>query len=100
MNKSSLLLKNILQNAKTLQLLTMNIKTESIYKVIKMPSWKAWGDTYSFIKRGGGAQALKVRVAEFPWLEVKNISWENVCNQSKSLHDTGLISQLEISKSI
>ncbi len=29
---SSLLLKNILQNTQTLQLFTMNIKTESIYK--------------------------------------------------------------------
>ncbi len=31
-NKSSLLLKKILQNTQTLQLFTMNIKTESIYK--------------------------------------------------------------------
>ncbi len=32
LNKSSLLLKNILQNTRTLQLLTKIIKTESIYK--------------------------------------------------------------------
>ncbi len=31
-NKSSLLLKNILQNTQRLQLFTINIKTESIYK--------------------------------------------------------------------
>jgi hypothetical protein len=31
-NKSSVLLKNILQNTPTQQLFTMNIKTESIYK--------------------------------------------------------------------
>ncbi len=34
-NKSSLLLKNILQNTQTLQLFTMNNKTESIKKFIK-----------------------------------------------------------------
>ena len=34
-NKSSLLLNNILQNTQTLQLFTMIIKTESIYKSIK-----------------------------------------------------------------
>jgi hypothetical protein len=32
LNKSSLLLKNILQNTQTLQLYTITIKTESIYK--------------------------------------------------------------------
>ncbi len=31
-NKSSLFLKNILQSTQSLQLFTMNIKTESIYK--------------------------------------------------------------------
>ncbi len=31
-NESSLLLENILQTTQTLQLFTMNIKTESIYK--------------------------------------------------------------------
>ncbi len=31
-NKSSLLLKNVLQNTQTLQLFTMNFKTEIIYK--------------------------------------------------------------------
>ncbi len=34
-NKSSLLLKNILQNTQTLQLFTLNFKAESIIKVIK-----------------------------------------------------------------
>ena len=33
LNRSSLLLSNILQNAQTLQLFTANIKTESIYKI-------------------------------------------------------------------
>jgi hypothetical protein len=36
--KSSFLLLNILQNTQTLQLFTINIKTESIYKLLKMPS--------------------------------------------------------------
>jgi len=35
-NKSSLLLKNVLQNTQTLQLFTMNIKTEFFYKHAKL----------------------------------------------------------------
>jgi hypothetical protein len=43
LNKSSLLLKYILQNTQTLELLTINIKTEIIHQtLLKMPSWKAW----------------------------------------------------------
>jgi hypothetical protein len=30
------------QNTETLQLFTKIIQTKSIFKVIKMPSWKAW----------------------------------------------------------
>ncbi len=42
-NKSSVLLKYILQITQTLELLTINVKTEIIYqKLLKMPSWKAW----------------------------------------------------------
>jgi hypothetical protein len=45
LNKSSLLLKYILQNTQTLELLTINVKTEIIYqKLLKMPSWKAWAE--------------------------------------------------------
>jgi hypothetical protein len=43
LNKSSVLLKYILQNTQPLELLTINIETEIIYqKLLKMPSWKAW----------------------------------------------------------
>ncbi len=54
LNKSSLILTNILQNTQTFQLLTMNIKTEIIHKkLLKMASWMAWGKGSSgLIKRG------------------------------------------------
>ncbi len=43
------------------------MKTEGVYKVIKMPSWKAWVERYfSLIKEGGRAQALKVSFAGLP----------------------------------
>jgi len=42
LNKSSLVLNIILQNTQTLQLFTNIINAESIAKVIKIPSWKAW----------------------------------------------------------
>jgi hypothetical protein len=40
--KSSLLMKNVLQNKQTLQLFTEIIKTKLFTKVINLPSWKAW----------------------------------------------------------
>jgi hypothetical protein len=44
MNKSIILLKNILQNTQTLQLHTMIIKTEKNYtKVIKNAKLEGWG---------------------------------------------------------
>jgi hypothetical protein len=49
-NKSSLLLKIILQNAHTLQLFTINIKTEIIYI---MPSRPAWVESSQVILREG-----------------------------------------------
>ncbi len=43
LNKSSLLPKNILQSPQILQLFTMNIKTEIIYKsYLKFQAAKAW----------------------------------------------------------
>jgi hypothetical protein len=67
MNKSSILLKNILQNTHTLQLHTMIIKTEKItQKLLKMSSWKAWvqrpGGLIKKKRRAKRAQALKVRL--------------------------------------
>jgi hypothetical protein len=51
--KSSSLLKNILQNTQTLQLFTKIIETETLTKVFKMPSRKAWAQRSScLIKRG------------------------------------------------
>ncbi len=47
-----------------------------------MPSWKAWVETMRSIKRGGGAQVLKVRAACFVRA--------NICNQYKSLHDKNI----------
>jgi hypothetical protein len=42
MNKSGLYLNIQESNTQTLQVWIMIIKIESITKVIKMPSWKAW----------------------------------------------------------
>jgi hypothetical protein len=57
-NRSSLLLKNILQNTQTLQLITKNNKSESIIKVIKRPSRKAWVQGPSgLFKEGWSARA-------------------------------------------
>ncbi len=42
LNKSSLLLRNILQNTQTLQLFTKIIKHKLSTKVINMPHWRAW----------------------------------------------------------
>ncbi len=54
-NKSSLLLKIVLQNAQTLQLFTINIKTEIIYK---MPSRHAWVESsIVLLKEGWSASA-------------------------------------------
>ncbi len=66
-NKSSLLLRNILQKTQTFQLFTMNIKLESIYiSFLTMPNWKAWVERPSgLIKRGHRAQALKVRFQNY-----------------------------------
>ncbi len=65
-NKSSLLLKNILQNAQTLELFTVNIKTESIQKVIKNANLVAQLEEHGGSFRGGGeAHLLNVKVAEF-----------------------------------
>ncbi len=63
-NKINLLLKNPLQYRQTLQLFTIITKTESIQKVIKMPSCKAWGEERPsiLIKRGGEGQELKTRL--------------------------------------
>ncbi len=46
----------------------MIIKTESIYK-----SYKKCQACVHGLKRGGGAQALKVRIAEFVWLKEDNV---------------------------
>ncbi len=46
-NKTSLLLKNILQNTRTLQLFTMNIKQKVLTKVIKNAKLEGLGrETY------------------------------------------------------
>jgi hypothetical protein len=47
-NKSSLILKNILQNTQTLQLFKLNIKKKVFTKVPKMPIWKG------LVERSGG----------------------------------------------
>ncbi len=56
-NKSSLLLRFILQNTQTLQLFTTNIKTEGIYKkLLKITSSKAWvGRPGGILKEGWSA---------------------------------------------
>jgi len=52
-NKSSLLLKIILQNSQTLQLFTINIKHKLFTKAITMPSLRAWLNRPSgLIQRG------------------------------------------------
>jgi hypothetical protein len=44
----------------------MNVKTKSIYKSLtNVMLGGLVRETWGFIKRGGGAQALEVRVAEF-----------------------------------
>ncbi len=52
----------------------MNVKTKSIYKSLtNVMLGGLVRETWGFIKRGGGAQALEVRVAEFAWLKVENV---------------------------
>ncbi len=69
-NKSSLLLKIILQKAQTLQLFTLNIKTESIYKSYKNAKLEGFGSKgWRSIEIGDGVQALKVRVKDFAELK-------------------------------
>ncbi len=57
----------------------MNVKTKSIYK--SLTNVKLGGlvrEIWRFIKRGGGAQALEVRAAEFAWLKVENVLQEQI----------------------
>ncbi len=62
LNKSNVLLKNILQNTQTLQPFATIIKTES--NVINMPCCKALGEERpsGLIKGSGEAQVLKPRL--------------------------------------
>ncbi len=53
-NKSSLLLKNILQNTQILQLSKIKIKTENIYNSYKNDNFVAWAEEpRGFIKMRG-----------------------------------------------
>jgi hypothetical protein len=77
LNKSNLLLKNILQNAQVLQLLTMNIKTEIIHKsyseyLVGSLGWKALSSNLK-----GEASALS-GVCIMALIKVENVSWEEI----------------------
>ncbi len=65
-NKSSLLWKNILQNAQTFyNYLQWILKQKAFAKVIENAKRRSLDrETWGSIRRGGGAQALKVRFAE------------------------------------
>jgi hypothetical protein len=57
-NKSSLLLKNILQNTKTLQPFIMNIKTKYLQKLFKNKKQWAWVErNLIYSNRGWSASA-------------------------------------------
>ncbi len=60
-NKLTIILKTTLQHILTLQLFTINIKRKLFTKVIKNTQLDGLGGKmYTFIKRGGKEQALKV----------------------------------------
>jgi hypothetical protein len=63
-------------------------KAECVYKAIKKPRWKGWVERPGvLIKRGHGAQALKVRFAALPNGNREYFDRSNICNQCNSLHD-------------
>ncbi len=70
-NKSSLWVKNILQNTHALKLFIMNIKTKSFYKSYKNANLIGLGrGTLWSFKRGDRVKLLKVRVGDSAWLKV------------------------------
>jgi hypothetical protein len=84
-DKSILLPKIIRTNTKTSQLLSMNIKTENIYKSYKncQAGRLALGNIESCIK-GGGAQRLRNKSAKVK-IRFREYSVKiNICSRSKS----------------
>jgi hypothetical protein len=64
------------------------MKTEGVYKVIKMLSWKAWVERpFGLIKERGRAQALKVSFAGLPNESRECFERANIYNRSKLLQD-------------
>jgi hypothetical protein len=81
-NKSSLLLKNTLQNTQTLQLFAMNIKTESIYKSylkcqagrIRLSCLIKRDRKHKYFKLKRGARKLTGENLEVVWAEFSTLS--------------------------